>query len=106
VNSLPWVAMAVMVVFGAHAFVWGTTARAVRMRAVPHELQGRVGSLYSIGVYGGILVGQALGGPIARAWGVTGPFWFAFVGSAAVLSLIWRQLANIAHADEQARAST
>jgi predicted MFS family arabinose efflux permease len=98
-----WVAMAVMFVFGAHAFVWGTTSRTVRMRAVPHELQGRVGSLYLIGTFGGIVVGQALGGVIARVWGVTGPFWFAFVGSAVVLTLIWRELASIAHADEVGR---
>jgi predicted MFS family arabinose efflux permease len=95
-----WVAMVVMFVFGAHAFIWSTTSRTVRMRAVPNELQGRVGSLYSIGVFGGILVGQALGGVIAKVWGVTGPFWFAFVGSAVILVLIWRELAHIAHADD------
>jgi MFS family permease len=99
-----WVAMVILFVFGAHAFIWGTTSRTVRMRAVPIELQGRVGSLYSIGVFGGIIAGQALGGVIARVWGVTGPFWFAFVGSAVILALIWRQLAHIAHADEEALA--
>jgi MFS family permease len=99
-----WVAMVIMFVFGAHAFVWGTTSRTVRMRAVPTELQGRVGSLYAIGVFGGIVVGQAIGGVVARIWGVTGPFWFAFVGSAVILALIWRQLTHIAHADEEARA--
>jgi Na+/melibiose symporter-like transporter len=72
------VAMAIMFVFGAHAFIWGTTSQALRMRAVPTGLQGRVGSVYSIGVFGGILAGQALGGVIARIWGVTAPFWFAF----------------------------
>lgn len=100
-----WVAMAIMFVFGAHAFVWGTTSRTVRMRAVPTELQGRVGSLYAIGVFGGIVVGQAIGGVVARIWGVTGPFWFAFVGSAVILALIWRQLTHIAHADEEARVA-
>jgi predicted MFS family arabinose efflux permease len=59
-----------------------------------------VGSLYSIGVFGGIVAGQGLGGVIARIWGVTGPFWFAFVGSAVILALIWRELGYIAHADE------
>ena len=103
-TTTPWVAMVVMFVFGAHAFVWGTTSRTVRMRAVPAELQGRVGSLYSIGVFGGIVAGQALGGVIARIWGITGPFWFAFVGSAVILALIWRELAHIAHADEEALA--
>jgi predicted MFS family arabinose efflux permease len=104
-TTVPWVAMAIMFVFGAHAFVWGTTSRTVRLRAVPAELQGRVGSLYLVGVFGGIVVGQALGGPTARAWGVTGPFWFAFAGSAVVLAFIWRQLAHVAHADEVARTA-
>lgn len=100
VTTSSHVAMAIMFVFGAHAFVWGTTAQTVRMRAVPTELQGRVGSLYSIGVFGGILVGQAIGGVIARIWGVTAPFWFAFAGSAVILALIWRELGHIAHVDE------
>ncbi|CAA9216451.1 MAG: Uncharacterized MFS-type transporter [uncultured Blastococcus sp.] len=104
-TTTPWVAMTIMFVFGVHAFVWGTTSRTVRMRAVPNQLQGRVGSLYSIGVFGGIVAGQALGGVIARIWGLTGPFWFAFVGSAVILALIWRQLAHIAHADEAALAA-
>ena len=95
-----WVALVIMFVFGAHAFVWGTTSRTVRMRAVPHQLQGRVQSLYSIGVFGGIVAGQAVGGVIARIWGLTGPFWFAFAGSALILVLIWRELSQIAHAGE------
>jgi predicted MFS family arabinose efflux permease len=101
-TTTAWVAMVVMAVFGAHAFVWSTTSRTVRMRAVPLGLQGRVGSLYAMGVFGGILLGQLAGGLVARAWGVTGPFWFGFVGSALVLALIWRQLAHVAHAGEEA----
>jgi MFS family permease len=96
----PWLAMAIMFVFGAHAFVWGTTSQTIRMRAVPLELQGRVGSLYAVGVFGGIVVGQAVGGVVARVWGVTGPFWFGFVGSAVILALIWRQLRHVTHAEE------
>jgi predicted MFS family arabinose efflux permease len=69
---------------------------------VPNELQGRVGSLYMIGVFGGLVVGQGIGGVIARIWGVTGPFWFAFAGSAVLLAVIWRQLALIAHDAEEA----
>lgn len=105
VTSTPWVAMVILFVFGAHAFVWGTTSRTVRMRAVPTHLQGRVGSLYLIGVFGGIVAGQALGGVIARIWGITGPFWFAFAGSAVILAVIWRQLGHIAHADEELLAA-
>ena len=101
-TTTAWVAMVVLFFFGAHAFIWGTTSRTVRMRAVPTELQGRVGSLYSIGVFGGIVAGQALAGVIAKIWGITGPFWFAFVGSAVILAFIWRELAHIAHEDEPA----
>jgi MFS family permease len=105
-TTTAWVAMVVMVVFGAHAFVWSTTSRTVRMRAVPLGLQGRVGSVYFMGLFGGILLGQLAGGLLARAWGVTGPFWFGFAGSAVILALIWRQLAHIAHAGEEPEGAT
>ncbi|MGB6457724.1 MAG: MFS transporter [Streptosporangiaceae bacterium] len=100
-----WFALIVFVIFGAHAFVWGTTSTSVRQRAVPAEFQGRVGSVYLTGVVGGILIGSLLGGLVASAWGVTAPFWFAFAGSAIILAVIWRSLLHIAHTDEQARAS-
>lgn len=96
----PWVAVVIMVVFGAYAFVWGTLSAAVRQRAVPTEFQGRVNSVYNVGIFGGIVVGSALGGLIARHFGITAPFWFAGVGSAVILALIWRQLPQIAHAEE------
>ena len=72
--------MALMFVFGAYAFVWGAVSQTVRQRATPMELQGRVGSVYMVCVFGGIVIGQALGGWIAETWGLTAPFWFAFVG--------------------------
>jgi predicted MFS family arabinose efflux permease len=95
----PWVAMVVMFVFGAYAFVWGTLSQAVRQRAVPLEFQGRVASVYLVGVFGGLVLGSALGGLIARQWGITAPFWFAAVGSALILAAIWRQLPQIAHSE-------
>ena len=55
-----------------------------------------------LGLFGGILLGQLVGGLLARAWGVTGPFWFGFAGSAVILALIWRQLAHIAHVGDEA----
>lgn len=101
-TTTPAVALAVMFVFGAHAFIWGTTSTAVRQRAVPVDFQGRVGSVYMIGVIGGMVVGGAIGGLIARQWGITGPFWFGFVGSALILAAIWRELGHIAHAEAPA----
>ncbi len=98
-----WFALAVFVIFGAHAFIWGTTSTSVRQRAVPTEFQGRVGSVYLTGVVGGIVIGSAIGGVVASIGGVTAPFWFAFAGSAIILALIWRSLLYIAHTDENLR---
>jgi MFS family permease len=104
-TTTAWVAMATLFVFGVHEFVWGTTATSIRQRAVPTEFQGRVGSVYMVGVFGGLVVGAALGGVIAQRWGVTAPYWYAFVGSAVILAVIWRELGNIAHAGEPATGS-
>lgn len=90
-------AMLVFTVFGVHTSIWATTSTSVRQRAVPTEFQGRVGSVYMIGVQLGMLVGTLIGGLIAQRWGVTAPFWFAFVGSAVILATIWRSLRHIAH---------
>jgi predicted MFS family arabinose efflux permease len=104
-TTTPWVAMGIFFVFGAHAFIWGTTSITVRQRAVPSELQGRVGSVNMMGVYGGLVVGSAIGGVLARHWGVTAPFWFAFAGSALFVVLLWGQLSHIAHADDEPAGS-
>ncbi|MBL0747328.1 MFS transporter [Nocardioides baculatus] len=99
-----WAAYPLMFFFGAYAFVWGTLSWTVRQRAVPTELQGRVGSVYMICVMGGMLIGSVLGGVIARVGGLTAPWWFAFVGSGVTLALVWRSLEQIAHADETTTA--
>ncbi|MBB5076673.1 MFS transporter [Nonomuraea endophytica] len=93
----PWVAGGIFLVFGAHAFIWGTTSVTVRQRAVPHELQGRVGAVNTICVFGGLVVGSLIGGILATRFGVSAPFWFAFAGSAVFVVLLWRQLLHIAH---------
>ena len=92
--------MAIFFVFGLHAFVWGTTSITIRQRAVPPALQGRVGSVNTVGVFGGLVVGSGVGGVLAQAYGVTAPFWFAFAGSALFVVLIWRELRHITHDDD------
>jgi len=101
VTRTAWVALLIFLVFGAHAFIWGTTSITVRQRAVPSHLQGRVNSVNTICVYGGLVVGSAVGGTLATHFGVTAPFWFAFIGSAIFVVLLWRELTEIAHADDQ-----
>ena len=94
------VALATMVVFGAHAFIWGTTSTVVRQRAVPDELLGRVGGVYRVAIVGGMVIGTPIGGVLARQFGITAPFWFGFVGSALLVTILWRQFDNIVHAGD------
>ncbi len=96
INRSVAVAFAVFFVFGMHEAAWGTTSTSIRQRVVPTEFQGRVSSVNGVGVFSTLVFGALLGGLIASKWGVTGPFWFGFVGSLLTLLAIWRRLADIA----------
>lgn len=93
----PVVALLTFVVFGAHAFVWVTTSTTIRQRAVPDALMGRVSGIYRVGVNLGIVVGAPIGGVLASQFGITAPFWFGFIGSAILVTLLWREFRHIAH---------
>jgi MFS family permease len=97
-TTSPIVAAATMVLFGIHETVWGTTSTTVRQRAVPSSYLGRVTSVYMLGAFTGLVIGAVIGGAVAQRFGITAPFWLAFVGSAIILAAIWRTLADIAHA--------
>jgi MFS family permease len=94
------VALATMVVFGAHAFVWGTTSTVVRQRAVPDAILGRVTGVYTVAGMAGLVVGAPVGGLLAATFGLTAPFWFGFAGSALLVVLLWREFDNIVHAGD------
>jgi predicted MFS family arabinose efflux permease len=96
---VPAVAFVTLFVFGIHEAAWGTTASTIRQRVVPNELQGRVGSVYMVSVFGSLVIGSVLGGVIARFAGITGPFWFGFAGSAVILAVMWRRFAALAAGD-------
>ena len=96
-TTSPVWALGTLVVFGAHAFVWGTTSTVVRQRAVPDEFLGRVGGVYRVALVGGLVVGTPIGGLLARSFGITAPFWFGFIGSALLVALLWREFDHIAH---------
>jgi len=72
----------------------------IHLQAVPTRLQSRVGSVNLIGVNGGLVVGSLIEGALAQHFGIAAPFWFAFVGSAVFVVLIWRDLRHIAHTDK------
>ncbi|WP_436537024.1 MFS transporter [Actinoplanes sp. HUAS TT8] len=95
----PWVALPTFFLFGVHAFVWSSTATTIRQRAVPTELQGRVGAVNIICVYAGLVVGAAFGGVLASRYGVPTPFRVAFVIALIALVALWPQTKHIAHDD-------
>lgn len=94
------IVLVMFVVFGAHAFIWGTTSLAVRQRAVPDALLGRVTGVYHVGVQLGIVAGTPIGGLLARTFGITAPFWFGFIGSAVLVAILWREFDKIVHAGD------
>jgi MFS family permease len=104
VTTSATVALATLVVFGAHEFVWGTTSEVVRQRAVPDELLGRVTGVYRVALVGGLVIGTPIGGLLARTYGITAPFWFGFIGSALLVLVLWRHFDNIVHAGEGSQA--
>jgi MFS family permease len=101
-TTVPAVALGIMVVFGAHAFIWGTTSTTVRQRAVPNALLGRVGGVYRAAMMGGLVLGAPIGGVLAGVFGITAPFWFGFAGSAVLVTLLWRQFPHIGHSGDAA----
>ena len=99
-TSSATVALGTFVIFGAHEFVWGTTSTVVRQRSVPDALLGRVSGAYRVAIVGGLVIGTPIGGLLAKQFGITAPFWFAFAGSLLLVVLLWRQLEYIVHSSE------
>ena len=90
----PWIAVVTMLVFGAHASVWGAISVSWRQRVVPDALRGRVNSGYFLFSVGGAAVGALAGGLIARSLGITAPFWIAFGGMALLTAVAWRRFSR------------
>ena len=74
--------------FGLSSFalvVYQVPSRALRQRATPDRLLGRVVSVFRIFGLGGPVVGAPIGGVIAEALGVR----WAFAASTAVMAVAW-----------------
>jgi MFS family permease len=90
-TRVAWVAVATMVVFGAHASLWGILSMSWRQRVVPDALRGRVNSGYFLFSVGGAALGALGGGLVARSLGITAPFWIAFGGMVVLTAVAWRR---------------
>jgi MFS family permease len=87
-------------VLGFHLVMFSTINLSVRQSAVPAELLGRVHSAYRLVSNGGMLLGAALGGVLAKAFGLTTSFWVGAAAVAVVTVCVWRVLS-----DHQIRAA-
>ena len=59
-------------------------------RLTPPEMQGRVGATILFVAAGGNCLGAVLGGVIASTFGLTAPYWVAFVVAVIVSAATWR----------------
>jgi predicted MFS family arabinose efflux permease len=92
ITRQPWVAATILTVFGVHTMVWGVIVTTLRQRAVPDRLLGRVNGAYALFDAGGASLGLLLGGVLARAFGITTPFWLAGAAMTLVTVAAWRPL--------------
>ena len=85
-----WVSAIATVAMAFGTTVWNTVTVSLRQRIVPANLFGRVNSVYRWLVWGSISVGAALGGVMARAFGLRAPFFIgAGFGVVALLTLFF-----------------
>jgi MFS family permease len=101
-----WVSATVTAAMAFGTTVWNTVTVSLRQRIVPASLFGRVNSVYRWLVWGSISVGAALGGVVAREFGLRAPFFVgAGMGAIALItlssSITPNSMANMAQARMQ-----
>lgn len=78
-----------MFAFGVHGTLWSIVSASLRQRLTPPAMLGRVSSTTLFIAAGGNCVGALLGGAAAAAFGITAPYWIAFVVAVLVAAATW-----------------
>lgn len=74
---------------GIHSALWTLVGNSLRQRLTPPEMMGRSASLNMFIVFGGNAIGAIAGGTLAKQFGITAPYWVAFVVAAVVAVSTW-----------------
>lgn len=103
--SVP-VMVVTLVLAGATSGMWNVATISLRQRIVPDALLGRVTSAYRLVAFAAMPVGAALGGLLARAYGLPSPFTAAGVllAGCALAALRWLPPSAVAAAEASAPA--
>jgi MFS family permease len=94
VTTNPVVVGVIMVVLGMHLVTSSTIGATLRQSLAPPDMLGRVHSAYRLLTSIGMLLGAALGGLLARQFGLTAPFWLTLAVIGTLTILVWPVLNN------------
>ncbi|QIN79252.1 MFS transporter [Rubrobacter marinus] len=100
----PYLAGAMLALEAFHAMVWNVLTISLRQALIPNGLLGRVGSAFRMIGLGGQALGALAGGVLARAYGITAPFWLAVMIYAALAALALGLLSNRAVSEARSAA--
>ncbi len=102
--SSPWIAGALMALFGLLITSWNVVSVSLRQELTPDETRGRVAGAARLLAWGSQPLGALLGGVVAATFGLRAPFLLAAVAFIAMLMVTWRITSN--QSIEQARAGS
>jgi predicted MFS family arabinose efflux permease len=97
-RNVPLICVALFV-FGIHGALWMIVSSSLRQRLTPPEMLGRVGSTNLFIAAGGNCAGALLAGGFAAQFGITAPYWVAFVVAVIVSVATWRVFSKAAVAE-------
>ena len=100
-RNVPLICVALFA-FGIHGALWMIVSSSLRQRLTPPAMLGRVGSTNLFIAAGGNCAGALLAGGFAAQFGITAPYWVAFVVAVIVSVATWRVFSKAAVAEAYA----
>jgi MFS family permease len=101
ITTNPILAGVMMAAFSGASMIGNVVVTVLRQAAIPPDLLGRVTSAYRMVALGALPLGAAVGGLVARNYGLTAPYWMSavlmFVTAFALLPVLNNRSVREAH---------